>query len=126
MPTITGRSNTGLLGAIFTTGLVTDVMAVSSRECAYGAMLAYPHLVADRANLLHLAHAFVAVLEEHRRLARETDPERRAGRDQVAGQQRRPLRSVGDDLVDVEDQVLRVRVLHLLAVQDGAHLEHVR
>ena len=72
--------------------------------------------VLERAEAGDLELADVTGLERDLRLAREADAGRRAGGDQVARRQRHDVREVLDDVADVEDEVLRVAVLHQGAV----------
>src|SRR5262249_57336401 len=67
----------------------------------------------------------VATLQEHRRLSRESDAGRGAGDHHVAGQERHLRRQKRDEVVDVEDEVLRIAVLKLGPVHPGAELEGV-
>src|SRR5262249_39724549 len=57
-----------------------------------------------------------APLEPHLRVARDAHARRRAGIDQVARQQRHHLRDVADQVLDAEDHLFGVAVLHRLAV----------
>src|SRR5262249_37301975 len=68
----------------------------------------------------------VASLEEGRGLPRESDAGRRPGDDNVPRQQGHLRGQVGHEVVDVEDEVLRVAVLELGSVHPGAELEDVR
>src|SRR5580704_17565849 len=61
----------------------------------------------------------VARFEELRRLHAETDTRRRAGRDDVAGQQGHEMADIADDVVDPEDQIGGVAVLYPPVVDLG-------
>src|SRR5712671_3991227 len=76
---------------------------------------------ADSAVDLDLDH--VSRLHPQGRLTGEADPLRRAGRDDVAGDQRRPIRAIRDQGWNVEDQVVDPGVLDLLAVEPGHQME---
>ena len=65
-------------------------------------------------------------LQPLRRLHAERDARRRAGRDDVAGQQRHVARHVGDELRDAEDHRLRVAGLPALPVDVEPHPEVLR
>src|SRR5260221_1070826 len=69
----------------------------------------------------------VARLEEHRiRLDAHADPGRRAGGNDVAGQQRHVVADVRHDLRAAEDHGARVARLHALAVDVEPHLQALR
>src|SRR5437660_2016918 len=59
----------------------------------------------------------VAWFHPQRRLAREADPFRRAGCNNIPGDERRPIRAIGNQGRDVEDQIVDAGMLHLLAVE---------
>ena len=65
------------------------------------------------------------VAQEPRRLAGDADPGRRAGEDEVAGQQRHHGRDLGDEPGDGEHEAARAVVLHRLAVDRAAEPEVV-
>src|SRR5437763_3272846 len=68
----------------------------------------------------------VAVFKELRRLHAETDTGGRACRDNVARQQGHEMADIADDVVDPEDEVGGVAVLHSLAVDLGPQCEVAR
>src|SRR5580693_2105076 len=68
----------------------------------------------------------VARFEELRRLHAETDTRRRAGRDDVAGQQGHEMADIADDVVDPEDQIGGIAVLYPPAVDLGPQPELAR
>src|SRR5215475_4300830 len=84
------------------------------------------------AALLLLAQAsdaephLVAGLEVARRLLAHADPGRRAGGDDVAGQQRHEMADVAHQVVDREDHRAGIAVLHALAVDVEPHVEGLR
>ncbi len=75
------------------------------------------HLVAQRSDLLDRQFADVSRFHEDRRLAGETDPRRRAGRDQVAGRERHERRDIRNDVADAEHHVVGIAFLKGLAVK---------
>src|SRR5690242_20340502 len=82
--------------------------------------------VLDRPDALDLHPDDVAGDEEAGRLERLPDPAAGAGGDHVAGLQGDDLGQLLDQLVAVEDQVLGVRVLAHLAVDDAFQVERMR
>src|SRR4051794_24962035 len=79
--------------------------------------------VLDRAEPLDLHAHDVAVLEELRRVHRHADAARRAGQDEVAGLERAGLGDEVHEVVDLEQQVVRPRVLAQLAVDPRAQAQ---
>ena len=80
-------------------------------------------LVPQHSDSLDLDFDNVAGLEQHFGLASESDAGRRAGEDHVTGFQRADAGDVGDELVDRKNQLLRVGVLHRLAIQTQLYVE---
>src|SRR5262249_56998307 len=80
-------------------------------------------LILDEADAIDLDAHTIAGLEESRRLHGDAYAARRAGEDHVAGLQRHRLCEVRYLRRAVEDQVLGVRVLPLLAVDEAADAE---
>src|SRR5439155_13466795 len=83
------------------------------------------HGVLDYADALDLAAHAVARLEEPGRPHEIRHPGRRAGGDDVAGEQRHRLAAVGHQLFNPEVEVGSVAVLPHLAVHLGAHPERL-
>src|SRR5262245_21609543 len=79
--------------------------------------------VAQRADPLDLAGQDVSRLQEPRWVTGPADARRRAGIDDVAGEQRQNRRQLRDQARHVEHHVRRTAALHLLAVDGTAQLE---
>ena len=77
--------------------------------------------VAQHADARHLDLDHIAGLQEPRRVEADAGPGRGAGRDDVAGLQRRERRKVGDQVGEVEHQVRRRIVLPRFAVDARLH-----
>src|SRR5580698_3404402 len=77
-------------------------------------------VVAHLADAVGPGHQLVADLQQQRWLTGPADAARRAGEDQVAGQQRQHPGQKLHELRDREDQVARAAMLHLLAVDKAA------
>ena len=90
-----------------------------------GAGLLGRYRIRQRADAFDLDGDGVAGLEPHRRLAGHADAVRRAGEDDRAGQQRRAAAEKLDQRRHVEDHVVRVPVLHHLAVEQRADRQRV-
>ena len=58
----------------------------------------------------------IARFHPQRWLAREADTLRRARRNHVAGNERRPVRAIGNQGRDIKDQIVNTGVLYLVAV----------
>src|SRR6266446_7154972 len=80
----------------------------------------------DMTDLLDLDLHNVADLEISRRFHRYRDAARRAGRNDRAGQQREHRRQRLDAGEAIENEMLRVRVLSLLAVDPRMQFERMR
>ena len=78
------------------------------------------HSVADAANAVDLADDLVAVLEPERRLAEAADAAWRAGEDEVARLDCDEARDVGDDVIRLEDELARARLLHARPIEQAA------
>src|SRR3546814_5760063 len=61
-----------------------------------------------------------------RRLHHSADAAWRAGEEDVAGKQRHHLRKIGDLIVAIEDEMVRIRRLPLLAVHEATDRKIVR
>src|SRR5579862_4173322 len=81
-----------------------------------------PHL----AYALNITRQHVAGPEPAWRGAAQADPGRRAGEDQVAGQQRGDRRQLLDQVADAEDHLPGAGLLHLVTVDRAAQLQIVR
>jgi hypothetical protein len=81
------------------------------------------HFLALLAQALDAQRHDVALLQEQRRLHAHADAGRRAGGDDVAGQQRHELAHVAHHLGGAEDHGLGVAGLHALAVDVQPHVE---
>src|SRR5271165_5450011 len=79
--------------------------------------IATPHSIGDEANPFNLYFDDVAIVQVNRRLPRKTDSRRRARCDQVPWLEREAMRKIGHDFRDVEDQLIRIGILHDFAVQ---------
>src|SRR5262245_48480845 len=79
--------------------------------------LALNNRIAQYSKPINLDLHDIPTLQKHRWLPRHSHPRRCAGKDHVAWLQRAYLRDVGDDLGRAEDHLLRVAVLHRLAVE---------
>src|ERR1700674_2427935 len=86
----------------------------------------FDHAPLDMTDLLDLDLHNVTDLEITRRLHRDRDAARRAGRNDRAGQQRKYRRQRLDACEAVENEMLRVRMLPLLAVDPRMQFERVR
>src|SRR5204862_6061383 len=79
----------------------------------------------DMAEAVDLAAHDIASLEELARVHRRADPAWRSGEDAVAGLERHGRGEVLDLLPDVEDEVARIRLLPLLAIDEATQIERV-
>ena len=84
------------------------------------------HGVAQVSNTLDAHHHIVAGLQVARRLAREADAAGGSGRDHVAGLEREDAGEVSDQVRNGEDEVARVGVLQLFAVDGQPDVQVVR
>ena len=75
------------------------------------------HSIGDSANPFNLCFNNIAVVQVDRRLPRETDSRGRARCDQVPWIEREAMGKIGHDLRNVEDQLIRIGILHDFAVQ---------
>ena len=90
------------------------------------ARLGVNNRVRQHADAVDLDGDLVACLEQYGRIAEHADAGWRAREDEVARLEGDRLADERDDLGDAEHHVRRRRVLHHLAVQDGADAERLR
>src|SRR5262245_57438758 len=75
------------------------------------------HRIPQHAQPLDLHFRHVAAFHEQRRLPREADAGRRPRVNQIARLKREHFRQIREQLADAEDELVRVAVLHRLAVE---------
>src|SRR3546814_663928 len=82
--------------------------------------------ILDRPYPVDLYTNHIAIGEPFRRLHHSADAAWRAGEEDVAGKQRHHLRKIGDLIVAIEDEMVRIRRLPLLAVHEATDRKIVR
>src|SRR5438270_13656265 len=82
-----------------------------------GSALSYNRISQNADAAVDLDLYNIARPHPQRRLAREADPFRRAGCYNIPGDERRPVRAIGNQGRDVEDQIVDAGKVHLLAVE---------
>src|SRR3546814_15015903 len=103
-----------------------DRLSLSGRGLFAWAPLFGTHHILDRPYPVDLYTNHIAIGEPFRRLHHSADAAWRAGEEDVAGKQRHHLRKIGDLIVAIEDEMVRIRRLPLLAVHEATDRKIVR
>src|SRR6187399_3257410 len=80
------------------------------------------HPIDQNSETLDLDFADIPILQKYRRLSRKTDSRRSPRCDHITGLERYRAREILDELRDLEDKLIRIRVLHGVAVQSKLNL----